>query len=116
VQPERDPYRRFSEAIPDLLAHDPRFRTLSGGVNIALFHRSLKGDVNYESLRKSLASERFPSRELMEAVADALEVDPIGFPEYRLLLLRDDLDRAWNDYNGPGFDKALARLRADERS
>ena len=48
--------------------------------------------VNYESLRKAVVGERSPSEKIMIAAAQALNVKPTVFTEYRLLKARHSLD------------------------
>lgn len=110
-------YQRFRDTVIEHLQRDPAFHTRSGGVNLALFARRLEPRVHYESLRQALTSERVPSRELMEVVAEALP-DVMGadiFPEYRALKIREELDPARNDYSSDeGFETFIAALRRYE--
>lgn len=52
------------------------------------------GAVSLSLIQKRLApgSDARPSRELLEAIAAALDVDPNEFAEYRLARAREDLD------------------------
>jgi hypothetical protein len=48
--------------------------------------------VSYESLRKAIVGERFPSEKIMTTAAEALDVQPTVFVEYQLLQARRALD------------------------
>ncbi len=66
--------------------------------------------VNYESLRKAIVGERAPSEKIMIAAAQALDVKPAVFTEYRLLKARRSLDP---DYVGwSAATKALNQWEA----
>jgi hypothetical protein len=59
------------------------FVTPIGNPNWSAFADQLK-DVQYESFRKAVTGERWPSSKIMEAVASQLGVEPSLFWEYQL--------------------------------
>lgn len=63
--------------------------------------------VGYESLRKAVTGERRPAPKIMEAVAQALDVEPTVFYEYQLWLAQRAFDPA-----EVGEDEAFANLKA----
>jgi hypothetical protein len=64
-------------------------------------------DVRYESFRKAVTNERWPSPKIMEAVAAALGIEPAVFWEYQLY----EAQRAF-DPQEVGDDVAYANLQA----
>lgn len=48
--------------------------------------------VSYETLRKAVTGERWPSVELMKHAAERLHLEPTVFVEYRLWLAQTELD------------------------
>lgn len=80
--------------------------TAIGNANWASFTTELDG-ISYETLRKAVTGEREPSIKLMEVVAQALELDPEVYVEYRLEMARRSFDPAI-----VGEDAALANLEA----
>jgi hypothetical protein len=65
--------------------------------------------IGYETARKALTGDRWPSNKVMEALAAPLELDPHDFWEYRLNLLRERLEPR-DDYQA-AYD-ALRELEA----
>ena len=95
--------RPFGAAVRDLLIESERI-TAMGNPNWAGFAQELDG-VQYESLRKAITGERRPSPRIMEAVAEALGVEPTIFYEYQLWLVQRSFDPA-----EVGEDAAYANL------
>lgn len=94
----------FGRTLRDLLiAKD--VTTRNGNPDWAGFCQLLDG-ISYETLRKAVTAERAPTLKIMEAVADALSVEPETFIEYQLLEAQRQFD--WREV---GFDAALQNLR-----
>lgn len=102
VQPSRKP---FGAALGDLL-REGDYTTSTGNVNWHAFARELDGYV-YETLRKAVSGERWPSVGLMEECARVLRVRPDYFAEYRI-----DQARRLYDVREVGFEKALSNLES----
>ena len=66
--------------------------------------------VNYESLRKAVVGERPPSEKIMTAAAQALDVKPTVFTEYRLHQAQRSFDP--HQVGWSGATKALSRWEA----
>lgn len=90
------PYNPFRETLRDLLI-ERGFTTSIGNPDWMTFSKTVSGYSNpYESIRKFAAGEREPVSEagarMMEAVADALGVEPTVFVEYELWQARRQFD------------------------
>jgi transcriptional regulator with XRE-family HTH domain len=92
----------FGRALRELL-EEANITTPIGNPDWSSFAKRI--GTNYESLRKAVAGERQPPRQLMESVAEELAVDARYFAEYRLLVARDLFD-----VGKVGFDSALEHL------
>jgi hypothetical protein len=98
----------FGRTLRDLLiAKD--VTTRNGNPDWAGFCQLLDG-VSYETLRKAVTGDREPTPKIIEAVADAMSVEPETFFEYQLL----DAQRRF-DWREVGFDVAVANLAAWRR-
>jgi hypothetical protein len=93
----------FGVALRDLLI-EREVTTPMGNPDWAGFAQLLP-DIQYESLRKAVTGERIPSPKIIEAVSDALSIDPTAFVEYRLQAAQ----RAF-DPRVVSLDSALATL------
>jgi hypothetical protein len=83
VSGKADEPRRFGEVLARLLLERPEYTTALHGPNWSHFAHQLP-DVSYESLRKAVTGERTPpGMKIMEAVAEALSVEPSVFVEWR---------------------------------
>ena len=100
-------YRPFGVVLRDLLI-DTGITTRLGNPAWSAFADRVPG-VSYETLRKAVVGERPPSRKVMEAVGEALGVNPSRFAEYRLWETRRALDPA-----EVGWERAFAALRRIE--
>ena len=99
----------FGRTLRDLLiAKD--VTTRNGNPDWAGFCQLLDG-VSYETLRKAVTGDREPTPKIIEAVSDALSVEPDTFVEYRLL----EAQRRF-DWRVVGFDAAVANLRLENDS
>ncbi len=81
MQPDQQ-FHTFGQVLRDLL-QERGIVTRIGNPNWSEFARDLAG-VHYETLRKAVTGDRRPLPELMTACAQALDVEPTVFPEYRL--------------------------------
>lgn len=88
-----------------------RLRTLreKRGLSQPALYREAEG-VSFETLRRvetppSSPHHRYPSPDVLRAIAQALDVEPASIPEYRLALLRRALDERQS-----GLDAALDLL------
>jgi hypothetical protein len=99
----------FGTVVRDLLI-DRGITTGLGNPNWAEFAMMLDG-VGYETLRKAVTGERHPGEKVMEAVAEALDVEPDTFYEYNLLMAQRSFDP-----REVGADEALANVLAWKRS
>lgn len=79
--------------------------TAMGNPNWTAFVKQVR-DVEYESLRKAITGERWPSPKIMEKTAEALGVEPQVFREYQLWLAQRVFDP-----REVGEDEALANLK-----
>jgi hypothetical protein len=95
---------RFSDVLAETLVEKGYHRTWAKYPDYARLAREI--DVFYETLRKAVAGEREPTRDLMEKCAKKLRIDPLCFEEYRLLVARDLFDP-----KVVGDKKALKNLR-----
>ena len=77
-----------------------------GNPNLVAFSELLDGYV-YETLRKAIAGDRQPTSGLMEAVAEALDIQPTEFLEYRIWAAQRQFDP-----REVGMDVALQNLNA----
>jgi hypothetical protein len=99
------PSRPFGIALRDLLiAHG--VTTTMGNPDWAGFVQQLPG-VHYETLRKAVTGERYPAAKVIEAVSDALSVEPDTFAEYRLWRAQRQFDP-----KEVGLERALKNLDA----
>jgi hypothetical protein len=96
-------HQPFGRTLRDLLIAE-EVTTRNGNPDWAGFCQQLDG-ISYESLRKAVTSERSPTLKIIEAVSDALSVEPSSFVEYRLLRAQRQFD--WREV---GFDNAVANL------
>jgi transcriptional regulator with XRE-family HTH domain len=110
--------RDFGLSLMLLLLDYPKFRTRTGNVAWGEFARALeaRSGVAYSTLRKAVAGERRPSVELMEAVAECLNIDPNEFHEFRLAQARAALDPEEQGGGEDGLRKAVANLGEWEAS
>lgn len=92
----------FGQALRELL-EEANITTPIGNPDWAGFASS--AGVNYESMRKSVVGNRQPPTQLMEAVADALDMSPAYFLEYRIAQARQMFD-----VNVVGLEQAAANL------
>jgi transcriptional regulator with XRE-family HTH domain len=99
----------FGTVVRDLLIAQG-ITTQLGNPNWAEFAMMLD-DVGYETLRKAVTGERHPGEKVMEAVAEALDVEPDMFFEYNLLQAQRSFDP-----REVGADDALANLLAWKRA
>lgn len=97
--------RPFGAVVRDLLI-ERDITTGMGNPNWSGFAQQLEG-ILYETLRKAVTGERWPSAKIMEAVANALDVEPTIFWEYQLWLAQ----RAF-DPREVGEDQAMKNLEA----
>jgi hypothetical protein len=82
--------RPFGAMLRDLLIENG-ITTRMGNPDWTGFCQLLR-DIHYETLRKAVVGERHPAPKLIEAVADALDLAPETFTEYRLWTARRRLD------------------------
>jgi hypothetical protein len=94
-------HKPFGSAVRDLLI-EKHITTRLGNPDWAGFSQLLEG-VSYETLRKAVVGERSPGPKLMEAVSDALDVDPKIFVEYQIVAAQRDFDA-----REVGIDAAVA--------
>lgn len=87
-QPRR---RDFARVVRDEMLAQDEYVTALGAPNYAAFIADVDG-LNYESARKALTGDRWPSNTIMEKIAAALKIEPRDFWEWRLNNLRDQLD------------------------
>lgn len=92
----------FGRAMRELL-EQANITTPIGNPDWAGFAHS--AGVNYESLRKSVVGNRQPPVQMMEAVADALDLSPAYFLEYRIAQARQMFD-----VSVVGLEQAAANL------
>jgi len=97
--------RPFGAVVRDLLI-ERELVTGMGNPNWSAFAAQL-GEIQYESLRKAVTGERWPSPKIMEMVAQALGVEPRLFWEYQL----HEAQRSF-DPREVGEDEAIANLQA----
>ncbi len=83
-------FRTFGEVLRDLLL-ERGISTPIGNPNWSEFARDL-AHIHYETLRKAVTGDRRPTPELMTACAQALQLEPDIFPEYRLWLAQREFD------------------------
>jgi hypothetical protein len=95
--------RRFGAVLRDLLIAKG-VTTRMGNPDWTGFSQQLP-EIHYETLRKAVVGERHPAAKVVEAVSDALGVDPETFVEYRLWQARRRLDP-----QEVGLDEALRNL------
>ena len=94
----------FGPALRDLLIAK-NLTTPIGNLDWVGFAELLRG-VSYETLRKAITNERPVSEKIVEAVSQALTVEPATFVEYRLLRAQREFD--WREV---GFNQAVMNLR-----
>ncbi len=99
----------------DVLLERDAYRTATGNVNWATFAQDLP-NVGYETLRKSVAGERLPSRALVERVAQAVDVEPSYFLEWRLAEARAAFDPAAQGGGLEGLERAARNLEVWEQA
>jgi len=85
-----EPRRDFGRVARDSMLEQDKFMTALGAPNFQAL--LLETDIGYESGRKALIGDRFPSNKIIEAVAAVLGFDPEVCWEYRLNTLREKLD------------------------
>jgi hypothetical protein len=98
--------RPFGAVLRDLLLYRG-VTTRMGNPDWAGFAQQLSG-IHYETLRKAVVGERQPAPKLVEAVSDALGVEPDAFVEYRLWDARRRLDP-----QEVGLEQAMKNLDMD---
>jgi transcriptional regulator with XRE-family HTH domain len=103
-------YRTFGTALRDLLI-ERGITTRLGNPDWPAFSAKVPG-VHYETLRKAVTGDRPVAPKIIEAVADALRVDPETFAEYRLWQLRRTFDPA--DVGTEAALENLARFESEE--
>jgi len=101
-----DSERHFGAVLSELLRDREEFLMKTGNINWRLVADELDG-VHYETLRKAVANERTATPNLMEQVAELVEVPATVFAEYRLY----EAQRKF-DVREVGWDTAIANLRA----
>jgi transcriptional regulator with XRE-family HTH domain len=87
----------------------PQFYRLVDGVSLDMI-RALERDPAKISTAAGRSRSRYPSAATLARLAEALEVPPEEFPEYRLWQARDRLDD-----RVVGLDRAVAALESVER-
>jgi hypothetical protein len=101
--------RRFGAVLRDLLIAKG-VTTRMGNPDWTGFSQQLP-KIHYETLRKAGVGERYPAPKLIDAVCDALSVEPSTFIEYRLTQVQTRFDP-----REVGFELAVRNLQSFEKT